>query len=43
MFDAIQHRRQQLMQPRERKLHLGLDPGGARDTQARGLLDDVLQ
>ncbi len=32
-FEAIEHRRQQLMQPGERELHLRLDPHGARHRQ----------
>jgi hypothetical protein len=43
MLDAIQHRRQQLMQPGERELHLRLDTCGARHTAARRLRDQVVQ
>ena len=42
-LDAIQHRRQQLMQPGERQLHLRLDTGGAHHPAARRLRDQVLQ
>ena len=42
-LEAIQHRRQQLVQPGECKLHLRLDTGGARHAAARRLLDHVIQ
>ena len=31
------------MQPRERQLHLGLDPGDLRDPEAGGLPSDISQ
>jgi hypothetical protein len=39
----VEHRRAQLVQPRERELHLGLDSRDARDPEAGGLLGAVLQ
>jgi len=42
-FQAVQHRRQQLVQPSVGELHLRLDPGGARHPAARGVLDQVVQ
>ena len=42
-LEAIQHRRAQLMQPGEGKLHLRLDTSGPHHTAARRLLDHVLQ
>jgi hypothetical protein len=42
-FQAIQHRRQQLVQPSVGELHLRLDPGGARQPAARGVLGQVVQ
>jgi hypothetical protein len=41
--DAVEHRRAQLVQPRERQLHLGLDPGDAREAEPRRLLSAMLQ
>ena len=41
--EAVEHRRAQLVQTRERKLHLGLHPCGSRDTTPRRLLGDVAQ
>ena len=40
---AIQHRRAQLLQGRERELHLPLDTGGPRDPETRRRLDRVFQ
>ena len=42
-LEAIQHRRHQLVQSRERELHLRLDTCGTRHAAARRLLDEVLQ
>jgi hypothetical protein len=42
-LDPVQHRRQQLMQSGEGKLHLRLDTHGTGDKAARHLLDHVLQ
>ena len=39
----VEHRAAELMQARERQLHLGLHAGGANDAPARCLLHDVLQ
>ena len=41
--EAVEHRRAELMQPRERQLHLGLDAGDPRDAEARRLPGAVLQ
>ncbi len=42
-LEAIEHRRQQLMQPGERELHLRLDTRGTRHTEARRVFDQVVQ
>ena len=42
-LEAIQHRREQLMQPGEGELHLRLDAGGTHHAAARRLLDHVFQ
>jgi hypothetical protein len=42
-FQVIQHRRQQLMQPGKRKLHLRLNTCGAHHPAARRLVDQVVQ
>jgi hypothetical protein len=39
----VEHRRAELMQSRERQLHLGLDAGDARDAKARRLPSAVVQ
>ena len=41
--EPVEHRRAELMQPRERQLHLGLDARDLRDAEARRLLSAVLQ
>ena len=41
--EPAEHRRAELMQPRERQLHLGLDPGDPRDAEARRLPRAVVQ
>ena len=41
--ETFEQRRAQLMQSRERDLHLGLDAAGARDAASRRTLHDVLQ
>lgn len=41
LLEAIQHRRQHLMQTGERELHLRLDARGAHDSAGTGLLDEV--
>jgi hypothetical protein len=42
-IQAVQHRCQQLVQPRVGELHLRLDTRGARHPAARGVLDQVVQ
>ena len=41
--EPVEHRRAQLMQPRERQLHLRLDAGDLRDPEARRLPSAVVQ
>jgi hypothetical protein len=41
--EAVQHRRTELMEPRERQLHLGLDPGDLGHTEALGPLRKAVQ
>ncbi len=41
--EVPQHRRAELMQPREGQLHLGLDPGDPGDAEARGLTGAMVQ
>jgi hypothetical protein len=43
ILEAIQHRRQQLVQPGEGELHLRLDTRGPHHTAARRLPDHVIQ
>ena len=43
LLEALQHRRQQLMQAGVGELHLRLDAGGAHHTAARRSVDQVLQ
>ena len=42
-LEAIQHRRQQLMQPGEGELHLRLDAGGTHHATTRRVVDRVVQ
>ncbi|MDT7765346.1 MAG: hypothetical protein QOC63_4766, partial [Mycobacterium sp.] len=42
-FEVIEHRRAQLMHPRERELHLRLDTSGTRHHTARRVLGHVIQ
>ena len=41
--EPVEHRRAELMQPRERQLHLGLDAGEPRDAEARRLPGAMVQ
>ena len=43
VLESVEHRRAELVEPRERELHLRLDACGARDVTTRGARFDVVE